>query len=75
VGLPASALADVTLGFAPLEQAPRAQQLPRGEVRRHGLTNRADILGALADYEASEASLQQEIARQYPDVRLGPGYS
>jgi outer membrane protein, heavy metal efflux system len=75
VGLPASALADVTLVFAPLEQAPRAQQLPSSEVRRHGLTNRADILSALADYEASEATLQQEIARQYPDVRLGTGYS
>src|SRR5262249_14908525 len=29
---------------------------------------------ALADYGASQSALQLEIARQYPDVRIGPGY-
>jgi outer membrane protein TolC len=28
----------------------------------------------LADYAASQSALQLEIAKQYPDIRLGPGY-
>ena len=38
------------------------------------LTHRADVLAALADYAAAEATLQLEIAKQYPDVHLNPGY-
>jgi len=44
------------------------------EVRRQALHSRADILAALADYAASQSALQLEIAKQYPDIRLGPGY-
>ncbi|HEX4350089.1 MAG TPA: TolC family protein [Verrucomicrobiae bacterium] len=39
------------------------------------LRERADILGALADYAAAEADLQLQIAKQYPDLHLGPGYA
>jgi outer membrane protein, heavy metal efflux system len=38
------------------------------------LQTRADVLGALAEYAASQAALQLQIAKQYPDVRLTPGY-
>jgi outer membrane protein TolC len=44
------------------------------ETRRRALHSRADILAALADYAASQSALQLEIAKQYPDIRLGPGY-
>ncbi len=44
------------------------------EARRQALHRRADILAALADYAASQSALQLEIAKQYPDIRLGPGY-
>jgi len=43
-------------------------------LRREALQTRSDILAALADYGASQSALQLEIARQYPDVRIGPGY-
>jgi outer membrane protein TolC len=39
------------------------------------LRGRADILAALADYAASQSALQLEIAKQYPDIHLNPGYS
>jgi outer membrane protein, heavy metal efflux system len=42
--------------------------------RRLALQSRADVLAALARYEASQAALQWEVARQYPDLHLGPGY-
>jgi cobalt-zinc-cadmium efflux system outer membrane protein len=36
--------------------------------------SRGDILGGLAEYAASQSALQLEIAKQYPDVHLSPGY-
>ena len=44
------------------------------QVRQRALHCRADILAALADYAASQSALQLEIAKQYPDIHLGPGY-
>jgi outer membrane protein TolC len=44
------------------------------EARRRALTSRHDLLAALADYAACEAALKLEIARQYPDLHLNPGY-
>ena len=72
VGLPVAALEDIAFGLDVFRLAPG--DLPDAAARRQALTNRADVLGALSDYEASQASLQLEIARQYPDIHLGPGY-
>ena len=44
------------------------------EMRREALMGRADVRAALAEYAASQAAVQLEIARQYPDVNLGSGY-
>ncbi len=48
--------------------------LPRQKVQRQALLSRPDLLGALAEYAASQSALQLEIAKQYPDIHLGPGY-
>jgi outer membrane protein TolC len=50
------------------------EDLESVQVRRQALHSRVDILAALADYAASQSALQLEIAKQYPDVHLGPGY-
>ena len=42
--------------------------------RRAALVGRADIRAALADYVATENNLRLEIAKQFPDVHLNPGY-
>src|SRR5206468_88698 len=42
--------------------------------QRIGLINRLDVRRGLADYAAAEAELRLEIAKQYPDVHIGPGY-
>lgn len=55
--------------FAPIPE------LPAMEVRQQALLGRPDILSALAEYAASQSALQLEIAKQYPDLHLGPGYS
>jgi outer membrane protein TolC len=50
-------------------------QLTTAEARQVALKSRADILAALADYAAAEADLRLQVAKQYPDLHLGPGYA
>jgi outer membrane protein TolC len=72
IGLPAAALAGVELRF-PLP-VPASTDLTSAEARRAALLGRADVLAALADYAAAEATLRLEVAKQYPDVHLGTGF-
>ncbi len=72
IGVPAAALAGVTLSPAGLDGPD--QGVPTAEAKRKAVLNRADVLAALAQYAASQSALQLEIARQYPDIHLGPGY-
>ncbi len=74
IGIPLHALDEAELAFDPLKDFASPGDLTSAEVRRAALQNRADILGALADYAAAQATLQLEIAKQYPDVHLNPGY-
>jgi outer membrane protein, heavy metal efflux system len=73
LGLPTRALDAVTFSFTVLNQFPR--ELTRPDVRRQALLTRADVRGALTEYAASQSALQLEIANQYPDLHLGPGYA
>ncbi len=70
LGMSTSGLSAVKFSFAAFESA--AGQ--RGTHRREALTHRADVIEALANYAAAEATLRLEIARQYPDLHLNPGY-
>ncbi len=72
LGLQAKALNGVRISYGVLRRAPRPVRLK--DVRREALLGRADVLSALQEYDASQSALQLEIARQYPDVHLGPGY-
>lgn len=72
LGVTVQALDGVTFSFDVFARAPA--ELPTADARRQALVSRPDILGALAGYEARQAALQLEIARQYPDIHLGPGY-
>jgi cobalt-zinc-cadmium efflux system outer membrane protein len=72
IGIPVAALVGIRLG---LEQfSTIAGDVPATAATREALVNRADVLSALAAYDASQSALQLEIARQYPDIHLGPGY-
>jgi outer membrane protein TolC len=73
LGVSASALEGVSLEFD-LANLPSAEGMTSAEARRAALQGRSDILGALADYAASQSALQLEIAKQYPDVHFSPGY-
>lgn len=71
LGLPSHALpADLSANA----DVSNAEALGTREARKRALTSRSDLLAALADYAAAEAALKLEVARQYPDIHLGPGY-
>ena len=72
LGLTANAINEIVISFAFLENPPRP--LPSAELREKALLNRPDILSSLSKYAASESALRLEIAKQYPDVNVGPNY-
>lgn len=78
VGVPMSALEGREIafdGFDGFEHIVQPTELPPAGLRRQALLARPDVLAALAEYEASQSALQLEVAKQYPDISLGPGYS
>jgi cobalt-zinc-cadmium efflux system outer membrane protein len=48
---------------------------PPGIWRQWSVTNRLSVNHALADYEVAEQDLRMAVAKQYPDISFGPGYS
>jgi len=72
LGVSASALDGVELLFDFSERP--VDGLTSREARHIALRGRSDILGALSDYAATEAELRLQIAKQFPDVHLNPGY-
>ncbi len=75
IGIPAVAMRNVKIESpgSPAEGLPVAAP-PAGMLQRQALTGRADIRRALQDYAIAEAGLREQIARQYPDLTLSPGY-
>jgi outer membrane protein, heavy metal efflux system len=72
LGLTVEALDGVSFSFEGLDAAPPEASL--ATARSQALLSRTDILSALAAYAASQEALQLEIAKQYPDIHLGPAY-
>jgi outer membrane protein, heavy metal efflux system len=74
IGLPARALEGVEFSFDLTTAGDAGKDLTSAEARQKALLGRSDVLAALAEYAASESALQLEIAKQYPDLHLNPGY-
>jgi outer membrane protein TolC len=77
IGIPESALEEssVSVSLADFQTVPSLGEPSTPEIRREALLSRADIGKSLAEYAAAESALRLEIARQYPDIHLGPGYT
>ena len=73
LGVSLTALDETTLAFDFTARAP--DDLTSAKARRVALLGRSDIRGALADYAAAQDDLRLQIAKQYPDLHLGPGYA
>ncbi len=73
-GLTVAALDDVRFNVQLLDQLRPLDDLPLAEVQRAGLLHRAGVQRALAEYEVAEAAVRVAVARQYPDLEIGPGF-
>ncbi|RQS71503.1 TolC family protein [Burkholderia sp. Bp8963] len=73
IGVPVSALDGVRFDLNGFDAVPPSP--PVADAQRDAILHRADLLGSLAEYAAAESALQLEVAKQYPDIHLGPGYT
>jgi len=74
LGVPLSALDGVDFAVDAIASGKNFSTGELSAARAVSLQTRADIMAALANYQASQSALQLEIAKQYPDIHLGPGY-
>jgi outer membrane protein, heavy metal efflux system len=72
VGMPAQAVRGLALALDNFREAIAVDDL--AAARREALINRLDVRRSLLEYAVAEAALELEIARQYPDFNLKPGY-
>ncbi len=75
ISLPARALRNIRFTYLQLMKTPPVRALNMKQLSRAALINRMDIQSLLAQYQAAQAALKLQIARQYPNIQLGPGYS
>ena len=75
VGIPVAGLREAQFSWPAMDTPPSAESFSREEVQRNAVLNRLDVRRSLAQYAAAEAGLQLEIAKQYPDINIGPGYT
>ncbi len=73
IGIAPHALDGVTLSFDAFEK-PETPLADSRALRRLALVGRSDVKSLLADYAAAESALQLQIANQYPNITVSPGY-
>lgn len=74
LGLPPQALAGVRIAWPDWGAPPPVDAAMLRASREGALLSRADLGIAIGEYAAAEARLQRAVARQYPQITLGPGY-
>lgn len=75
LGVPLAAVESLAIAWPALDTPLPPDSLPPAGVQRIALLRRDDVHSALARYVATEAALALEVAKQYPDLVLHPGYS
>jgi cobalt-zinc-cadmium efflux system outer membrane protein len=75
IGIPLQALDGVRLSFDAFDRPAQPETaVADSDLRQEALTQRSDVQTLLADYAAAEAALALEVANQYPNLTLSPGY-
>jgi outer membrane protein TolC len=75
IGVPVDALSGIEIDFTALSKPPALASIPVQSLKETALRQRPDVLAALADYAAAQSALQLEIANQYPNIQVNPGYT
>ncbi|HET7214195.1 MAG TPA: TolC family protein, partial [Terriglobia bacterium] len=74
IGIPVAALQGVKFSWSAFDHQPEPAAVSPQRIQHEAVLNRLDVRHALAQYQAAQAALQLEIARQHPNFTLGPGY-
>lgn len=74
IGLPLSKI-EAMYFASDVDNQKQADYAPIGNLQTTALLNRLDIRIALERYAVSEAKLKLEIAKQYPNIIISPGYA
>ena len=75
LGVPVDSLQGMTFAWPVFDHPPAEASLTQARVQQLALLNRIDLRRMLAEYAAADDVLKLEIARRYPDINLGGGYS
>jgi outer membrane protein TolC len=75
IGISVAGLQGLDFSWHGLDSPRSAESFPLQKIQGEAVLNRLDVRRSLAQYAAAEANLQLEIAKQYPDVQIGPGYT
>ena len=75
IGLPIASLDNAEFSWPDMDTPPAAESLSADRVQRDAVLNRMDIRRSLTQYAAAEAAVKSEIANQYPNLNIGPGYT
>jgi cobalt-zinc-cadmium efflux system outer membrane protein len=76
IGIPLRALDGIHLSYRAIDAAGPDDAVVGGDALwQEALINRSDVQELLAEYAAAESALALEIANQYPNLTLSPGYA
>jgi len=75
IGIPVAGLDGVEFSWPTMDTPPAPESFSADQVQRDAVLNRLDIRRSLAQYAAAEAAVHSEIAKQYPNLSIGPGYT
>jgi outer membrane protein TolC len=75
VGIPMAGVEGAEFAWDDMDTPPAPESLSARELQRDAVLNRLDVRRSLAQYAAAESEVQLQIAKQYPDINIGPGYT
>jgi CRISPR system Cascade subunit CasA len=75
IGVPSVAVSALALEWDRLDEAGDVDQSLIAHWRDEALLARSDIHSAVVGYSVAEESLRLEVAKQFPQVHIGPGYT
>lgn len=75
IGVPVAAVESLPLSWDHLDEPQEVEQSLLARWRDEALLARADVHSAVAGYSVAEESLRLEVAKQYPQVHIGPAYT
>jgi outer membrane protein, heavy metal efflux system len=75
IGVPAAGVSSLALKWDRLDQPGDVDQSLIANWRDEALLMRSDVHSAVAGYSVAEEALRLEVAKQYPQVHIGPAYT